>query len=140
MLGPSLIFWQSKKLTITSRSSAEVEYRALATTSEVIWVHSLLRDLQVSITQHTTIFCDNKAAIDIVANPVYHAKTKYIELDCNFVREAGFISPAKIASQHQLADILTKALGKVPHWYLGLQNPCAPPTCGGVINLLLSQH
>lgn len=87
LLGPSLVSWQSKKQSVTSRSTAEAEYRALATTTcEVLWLHSLLKDLQVSISGPTTLFCDNKAAIDIAENPVYHARTKHIEIDCHFVR------------------------------------------------------
>lgn len=59
----------------------------------------------------TSIHCDNKAAIDIAENPVYHARTKHIEIDRHFVREkvqAGVISPVKIASKDLLADLSLK--------------------------------
>lgn len=78
-------------------------------------------DLQVSIFNPTLLYCDNKVTIDIVENPVYHARTKYIEINCHFVRDkvqVGFIIPTKVSYKGQLADILTKALSKVPHWYL----------------------
>lgn len=103
MLGSSLVSWQSKKQSMTYHSTTEAEYWALATTTcEVLWLHILLQDLHVSITGPTPIYCDNKAAIDIAANHVYHAQTKHIEIDCHFVREkvqAGVIQPLKVSSK-----------------------------------------
>ncbi|KAK2975430.1 hypothetical protein RJ640_007660 [Escallonia rubra] len=79
----------SKKQSIVSRSTAEAEYRAMATTK---W-----------------------AALHIVANPVFHERTKHIETDCHFVRhhtQSKVLLPRPISSQYQLADIFTKALGQ----------------------------
>lgn len=85
LLGSSLIAWHSKKQTVVSQSTAEAEYRALATvTCELIWLEGLLKDLQFTVPLPITVFCDNEAAIDIASNPV-HCKTKHIELDCHFI-------------------------------------------------------
>lgn len=54
------------------------------------------------------MFCDSKAAIDLTANPVYHAKTKHIELDVHFIREkvhSGLVSVTQISTKDNLADI-----------------------------------
>ncbi|GJZ64223.1 retrovirus-related pol polyprotein from transposon RE1 [Tanacetum coccineum] len=107
-LGSCLISWQSKKQYVVSRSSTEAEYRALADcTCEITWLQSLLKDLHVPITKPVLIMCDNQSSIALASNPVQHARTKHIEIDCHFVRDkikAGIICPTFIPTQHQAAD------------------------------------
>lgn len=113
-LGDSLISWRSKKQTVVSRSSTESEYRALAdSTSELLWIRWLLSDLGVPQPPTTTLYCDNRSAIQISKNDVFHERTKHIEIDCHFVRHhvgAGTLHLHSVASDEQTADIFTKAL------------------------------
>ncbi|PKU66636.1 Retrovirus-related Pol polyprotein from transposon TNT 1-94 [Dendrobium catenatum] len=113
-LGSSIISWQVKKQNTIARSSTEAEYRALAMeTTEILWLRQLLADLHQPQETTTTVYCDNTSAIALANNPIFHARTKHIEVDCHFIRDC--IKKNKIFVHHvctedQLADLFTKAL------------------------------
>ncbi|XP_026451083.1 uncharacterized protein LOC113351284 [Papaver somniferum] len=113
-LGNSLISWLSKKQSVVSRSSAEAEYKTMAhTTAEIVWLRWLLGDMGIYLTESTPIYCDNKAAIHIAHNDVFHKRTKHIEIDCHFVRHhlgKKTITLPYVRSEFKLADLFTKSL------------------------------
>jgi histone deacetylase 1/2 len=112
--GPNLIAWTSRKQATVSRSSTEAEYKAVGdATAELIWVQCLLRELRVPQTQSPVLWCDNIGATYLSSNPVFHARTKHIEVDYHFVRERvaqKLLRIRFISSKDQLADIFTKPL------------------------------
>ncbi|CAH9127826.1 unnamed protein product [Cuscuta epithymum] len=118
-LGDSLVSWKTKKQKTVSKSTAESEYRSMSyTTSEMVWLHELLKDLRVSVPLPIPLHCDNKAAQYIAANPVFHEKTKHLKIDCHYVRDKlleGFLTTQHISSHMQIADIMTKPLGAQQH-------------------------
>jgi len=117
--GGSPVSWKSKKQTSVSLSSAEAEYRSMRrVTAEVTWLVRLLTDLSISPPLPIDLFSDSQAAIQIAKNPVFHERTKHVELDCHFVRQqfmAGIISLSYIPSRSQVADIFTKPLAGPVH-------------------------
>ncbi|CAI0435697.1 unnamed protein product, partial [Linum tenue] len=113
-LGSSLVTWRSKKQGTVSRSSSEAEYRALAQLScEVQWLKALLEFYGISHPHPIKVYCDNQSAIHIAENPVFHERTKHIEVDCHVVRErlkSGLLNLHHVSTEFQLADIFTKGL------------------------------
>ncbi|GJR07274.1 uncharacterized mitochondrial protein-like protein [Tanacetum coccineum] len=67
----NLVSWSAKKQPTVSHSSCESEYRDLANTAfKVVWLTSLLRELQVPLPSIPVLYCDNKSAIFLSQNPV----------------------------------------------------------------------
>jgi transposase InsO family protein len=122
-LGSNPITWSAKKQATVSRSSTESEYRALASASaEVCWLRTLLKDLAIFLSQPPILWCDNVSALAIASNPVFHARTKHIEVDFHFIRERVLrkdLVVKFVSTTDQLTDIFTKSLPT--HRFLDLQ-------------------
>jgi histone deacetylase 1/2 len=113
-LGDNLISWTARKQPTVSRSSTEAEYKALANaTAEMLWVQKLLTELGIPHPAKARLWCDNLGATYLSANPIFHARTKHIEIDFHFVRERVAQKLLEIRFIHtgdQVADGFTKAL------------------------------
>jgi hypothetical protein len=113
--GSGAISWSSKKQPTIALSSTEVEYRGAAIAAcEVVWLQKLLSDLGQLVDVPVVIYCDNISSILLTNNPVYHARTKHIEMHCHFISEkvlAKEIDLIHVSTKDQVIDIFTKALG-----------------------------
>ena len=110
-LGRRLVSWQCKKQTIAATSSTEAEYVAAASCcGQVLWMQNQLLDYGFNF-KNTPINIDNESTICIVKNPVYHSKTKHIQIRHHFIRdcyEHRLINVVKVHTDDNVADLLTK--------------------------------
>ena len=113
-IGGNLISWKSKKQDIVAISSAEAKYRAIAlATCELIWLKHLLQELRFENDEQMKLKCDNQVALYISSNPVFHERTKHIEVDCHFIREkiaSGCMTTSFVNSKDQQTNIFTNSL------------------------------
>lgn len=108
--------WHSKKQNVVIRSNAKAKFRSVAhEICEVLWIKRLLEDLKISNPLPMKVFCDNKVAIYVAHNPIFHDRTKHVEVDKHFIKEKldnGLICMPYIPTIEQIANILTKGLQK----------------------------
>lgn len=92
-----------------------------ACAAEISWLIGLFEELRVKVELHVDLLCDSKVTIKIAANPFFYERIKHIDIDCHFMKERilqGEMRTEHVSSKEQLADLLTKSLGKVQHDYL----------------------
>ncbi|KAL0451615.1 UNVERIFIED_CONTAM: Copia protein [Sesamum latifolium] len=113
-MGSSAFTWNSKKQPIVTLSTCEAEYVAVAScVCHAIWLRGLLKELNFQQKNPTEIFVDNKSAIALAKNPVFHERSKHIDTKYHFIRDCISKKEVKleyVKSQDQIADIFTKAL------------------------------
>ncbi|GKE42384.1 hypothetical protein Tco_1469668, partial [Tanacetum coccineum] len=111
-LGSRLILWHCKKQTIVFNSTTEVEYVVAASCcGQVLWIQNQMLDYGYNF-MNTMIFIDSKSIICIVKNPVFHSKTKHIEIRHHFIRDSNekkLIQMINIHKDKNVTDLLTKA-------------------------------
>ena len=116
-IGSGVMSWSSKKQPTVSVSSIEVEYKALCNaTCEVVWLRRILEDIGNKQIKPTILKCDNQSFIKLAHNPIYHARTKHIEIQHHFVREkiqSKEIDLVYCNTTDNVTDIFTKPLGKI---------------------------
>lgn len=124
LLAGSSISYESKKQPTVALSTAEAEYMAISSAAkEIIYLRNLLVELGFGrcVKQATTLFGDNISAQQLVRNPVFHARSKHIDIKVHHVREIyqkGHISLKYVSSVENTADIFTKVLMKSKHQLL----------------------
>ncbi|KAG8472464.1 hypothetical protein CXB51_034185 [Gossypium anomalum] len=93
----------------------EAEYVAVASAvNQAIWLRKILADLNLFQEGATEILCDNKSAVAIAKNPVFHGRTKHFDIKLHVIREMAQACEIKLVhcnSEDQITDILTKGLG-----------------------------
>lgn len=115
-LGSNLISWSARKHKTVSKSSTKDEYHGLViATAELMWIESLLKELQVLVCTPPVLWCDNLGATYLTINPIFHGRTKHIEIDYHFICERvqrGQLIVRFVCSKDQIADVFTKRLSR----------------------------
>ncbi len=113
--GSGAVSWSSKKQPTVALSNTKAEYKGVTIVAcEVVWLQKLLSDLGQSVNGHVIIYCDNISSILFANNPVYHVRTKHIEVHYHFIRKKILtkeIDLIHVNTKYQVVDIFTKALG-----------------------------
>ncbi|KAL8095832.1 hypothetical protein AgCh_036989 [Apium graveolens] len=113
-LGTKAFSWSSRKQKTVALSSAEAEYVAATSAAcEAIWLKRILADMQLQEDESTVLYCDNISAIALIKNPVFHSRTKHIEIRHHFIRELvedGELKILHCQTGEQIADVFTKPL------------------------------
>lgn len=109
-----MISWSSRKQGTIAQSTAEAEYIAASNASrEAVWLRKLISGLFGEKLESTIIHCDNQSCIKLTENPVFHDRSKHIDLKYHYIRDMvqrNVIKLKYIATDDQVADILTKPL------------------------------
>ena len=123
-LAGAAVSYESKKQTTVALSTAEAEYMAIsAATKEIQYLRNLLTDIGLTkyVKIPTILYGDNIGAQQLVRNPVYHSRSKHIDIRVHHVREVyqqGILDLKYVPSTENVADILTKIMQKGKHQYL----------------------
>lgn len=116
-LGENPVSWTSQKKKVVAISSCEAEYvAAAAATCQGIWLSRLLGELMCQEPTKFKLLVDNKSATALAKNPVFHDCSKNIDVKFHFIRDCikeAIVEIEHVGTHNQLADILTKALGRV---------------------------
>ena len=120
-MGSGVISWFSRKQSCVALSTAESEYvMACLASCEVEWLRKILSylfDLQLDA---TCIHCDNQSCVKLSENPVFHDKSKHIEIKYHYIRDIlqrGAVKLQYVVTNEQIADVLTKSLARVKFEY-----------------------
>jgi hypothetical protein len=120
-LGSAMISWSSRKQGSVTLSTAEAEYIAASTTGrEAVWFWKLFSDLLRSELEPIVIHYDNQSCIKLTENPVFHDRSKHIEMRYHYIRDMiqrKVLSLQYVPTAEQTADIFTKPLPLIKSAY-----------------------
>ena len=120
-LGSTMVSWCRRKQSSVALSTTEAEYIALSVAvREAIWLRKLLTDLFDHEMDPTIIHCDNQSCVKLSENPVFHDRSKHIEIKYHYIRDMvqrKIVHVQYLSTHEQIADIFTRPLAKTKFEY-----------------------
>jgi len=114
MIEKTIFLWSSKKQSIVALSTCETEYVAATTSAcQSVWLKNIMTQISFNLDVPIEIYVDNVSAINLEKNPVFHQRSKHIDIRYHFLRDQvgkNMIKLEYCRSEYQIADILTKQL------------------------------
>ena len=112
-VGGTAISWMSRLQKSVALSTTEAEYMAIAEAAkELVWLKNFMAELGIQ-QGDCVLHCDNQSAVHLAKNPVFHSRTKHIQMRYHFIRELindGTLDLRKILGTKNPADMLTKVV------------------------------
>ena len=103
---------RSKKQNVVARSSVEAEFKVVAHgVCEIMWIRILLEELKTTGSSPMKLYCDNKVAISVAHNLVFHDRIRHVEVDKHLIKEKidnRLVCMTYIPTKEQLVDVFTK--------------------------------
>ena len=116
-LNEGLITWNSHKEKTVALSSCEAKFMAATTAAkQALWLRNLLGEITGTEPKAVSLYVDNSSAIALMKNPVFHGRSKHIDVKFHFIRECvehGQINVKKVNTLDQKADALTKSMSAI---------------------------
>jgi len=107
------ISWKSQLQHIVALSTTESEYiAATEAIKEALWFKGLLKELSV-LSNDVIVYSDSQSAIHLCKNPVFHERTKHIDVRLHFIRDIvsqDIVKLEKVLSEYNPSDMGTKVL------------------------------
>lgn len=114
LVAAGAVSWASKKQPVVALSTTEAEYIAAASCAcQCVWLRRVLEKIGFEEKTETVIKCDNSSAIQLSKHPVFHGKSKHIEVRFHYLRDLvndGIVKLSYVPTEDQVADIFTKPL------------------------------
>lgn len=116
-LNERIITWVSQKQRCVALSSCEEEFMAATSAAcQGIWLRNVLRRITSESIGPVILCIDNRSAIDLAKNHVFHGRSKHMDIRYHFIRECverGEVVLKHVSSSDQRADIMTKAMATI---------------------------
>jgi hypothetical protein len=120
-LGSTMVSWCRRKQNSVALSTAEAEYIALSVVvREAVWLRKILTDLLDHEMDLNTIYCDNQSCVKLSENPVFHDKSKHIEIKYHYIRDMlqrKTVHVQYLSTHEKITYIFTKPLSKTKFEY-----------------------